>query len=349
MSGVRGEIVLDRRRVETAWWGLAAARAVSASAVVAGAAARVPSVMAAEVASAHSPSVTLGHDEGKRPARPEDPFPGPRCENPTAVMVGAGPPSTTCGPEAGDVVDGGPSAATTGGDEALTLVFLHEGLGCIDLWRDVPETLSTWTGLPAFAYSRLGYGQSDPAPLPWPPSYMHDEAALLPRILDAAGITRAILIGHSDGGSIATIHAATGDPRILALITIAAHFFVEDLNLAAIRAIRDTYATTDLRARLGRYHRGPDNAFHGWNGAWLNPDFRAFDITDAIARIRAPILGLQGADDPYGTEAQLAAITDHARVRAETRLIETARHAPHLEARNETLAAITGFILDLPT
>ncbi len=230
-----------------------------------------------------------------------------------------------------------------------TLVFLHEGLGCVDLWRDIPETLSSWTDCPAFAYSRLGYGQSDPAPLPWPPSYMHDEARLLPLILDAAGIRRAILIGHSDGGSIAAIHAASGDPRILALITIAAHSFVEAINLAAIQAIRKTYATTDLRARLGRYHRDPDNAFHGWNGAWLNPDFRGFDITGDLARIRAPILALQGADDPYGTDAQLAVITDHARIRAETRLIEGARHAPHLEARNETLAAITGFILDLPT
>jgi len=230
-----------------------------------------------------------------------------------------------------------------------TLVFLHEGLGCIDLWRDIPETLSTWTGFPAFAYSRFGYGRSDPAPLPWPATYMHDEARLLPRILDAAGIGRAILVGHSDGGTIAAIHAAKADPRVIALVTIAAHFFVEDINIAAIEAIRETYATTDLRARLGRYHNDPDNAFHGWNGAWLHPDFRAFDITADLTRIRVPILAIQGADDPYGTEAQLAAVTDHALVKAETRMIAGARHAPHLEARNETLAAITGFILDLPT
>lgn len=228
------------------------------------------------------------------------------------------------------------------------IVLLHEGLGCIELWRDVPATLAEWTGLPVFAYSRFGYGQSDASTLPWPPTYMHDEARLLPRVLDGAGIGACILLGHSDGGSIASIHAATADPRVTALITIAAHFFVEDVNLAAISAIRATYETTDLRARLARYHRDPDNAFRGWNDAWLHPAFRDFDITRDLACVRVPILGLQGTDDPYGTDAQLAAITDHARVKAQTRLIGGARHAPHLEARNETLAAIAGFILDLP-
>lgn len=229
-----------------------------------------------------------------------------------------------------------------------TIVLLHEGLGCIDLWRDIPETLATWTESPVFAYSRFGYGQSDAAPLPWPPTYMHDEAKTLARLLTAANIEHAILLGHSDGGSIATIHAGTGDPRVQALVTIAPHFFVEAINIAAIQSIRASYQTSDLRTRLGRYHRDPDNAFLGWNGAWLNPEFQTFDITGDIAGIRAPILGLQGADDPYGTDAQLAALTDHAKIKAQTRLIPNARHAPHLEARNETLAAITGFILDLP-
>lgn len=232
--------------------------------------------------------------------------------------------------------------------EDVSIVLLHEGLGCIDIWRDVPQTLAAWTGLPVFAWSRFGYGQSDPRPLPWPVSYMHDEARLLPSVLDIAGIRACILLGHSDGGSIATIHAGTGEARVRALITIAAHFFVEDVNIAAIRAIGETFATTDLRDRLGRYHRDPDLTFRGWNGTWLNPAFQGFDITDDLSRIRAPILGLQGSDDPYGTDAQLSAITDHARVRAQTRLIDGARHAPHLEAKAETLAAITGFILDLP-
>lgn len=254
-------------------------------------------------------------------------------------------------PARADIILGDRRVETMRWNEASrhpTLVFLHEGLGCIDLWRDVPETLAAWTESPAFAYSRFGYGQSDPAPLPWPVSYMHDEAQWLDQILTISDIDRAVLIGHSDGGSIATIHAGTGDPRVLALVTIAAHFFVENINIAAIEAIRHTYSATDLRVRLGRYHRDPDNAFYGWNRAWLTPAFRDFDITGAIATTRAPILGLQGTDDPYGTDAQLMAIMDHARVQAETRLIPDSRHSPHLEAKNETLAAITRFILDLP-
>ncbi len=228
------------------------------------------------------------------------------------------------------------------------MVLLHEGLGCIDLWRDVPERLAAMTEWGVFAYSRFGYGQSDPAPLPWPMTYMHDEAlTVLPRVLDAAGIERAVLVGHSDGGSIAAIHAgATRDPRLLGVVTLAAHFFVEPMNLAAIERISATYATGDLRARLGRYHRDVDNAFHGWSGAWLDPAFRAFDICAYLSRIAVPILALQGEDDPYGTEAQLRAVHDHVRVAAETRLIPGARHAPHLEAQMPTLSAITSFILD---
>ncbi len=227
-------------------------------------------------------------------------------------------------------------------------MLLHEGLGCIDLWRDVGERLAAMTEWGVFAYSRFGYGQSDPAALPWPMTYMHDEAlTVLPRVLDAAGIGRAVLVGHSDGGSIAAIHAgATRDPRLLGVVTLAAHFFVEPMNISAIERISRTYVTGDLRARLGRYHRDVDNAFHGWSGAWLDPRFRNFDICSYLARIAVPILALQGEDDPYGTEAQLRAVHDHARVAVETRLIPGARHAPHLEAAMPTLSAITAFILD---
>ncbi len=235
-------------------------------------------------------------------------------------------------------------------DQAPTLVLLHEGLGCIDLWRDVPETLAAWTGMGVFAYSRFGYGRSDPRPLPWPMTYMHDEALeVLPKVLDAAGVRRCITIGHSDGGSIAAIHAGgTQDPRVRGLVMMAAHFFVEDLNIASIEQIRQTYQTTDLRQKLGRYHSHVDVAFGGWNGAWLDPAFRAFDITGYLPLIRAPMLALQGKDDPYGTPEQLAVLDRHSRVSVTTRLIEGARHAPHLEAKQATLAAIAGFILDLP-
>ena len=234
----------------------------------------------------------------------------------------------------------GPDPAT-----APTLVLLHEGLGCAALWRDVPERLAEATGFGVLAYSRSGYGHSGPAPLPWPIRYMHDEAlTVLPRVLDAAGIGRAVLVGHSDGGSIAAIHAGmVRDPRIAAIVLIAAHFFVEDSNLQSIARIGAEYTTTGLREKLARYHSHADNAFHGWNGAWLDPRFRAFDITDCLTRIAVPVLGLQGTDDPYGTVAQLDALTRHVTAPLDTKLIPNARHAPHLEAGETTLALIAAF------
>lgn len=230
-------------------------------------------------------------------------------------------------------------------DLAPTLVLLHEGLGCVALWRDVPERLAAETGCGVFAYSRFGYGQSDPAGLPRPMTYMHDEALLiLPRVLDAAGIARAVLIGHSDGGSIAAIHAgAARDRRIAGIVLIAAHFFVEDQNIESIARIRAEYETTDLRSRLARYHANVDVAFRGWNDAWLDPRFRDFDITGYLPDITVPMLALQGADDPYGTEAQLEVLERMVRSPLETRLIPGARHAPHLEAKQTTLAAIAAF------
>ena len=231
-------------------------------------------------------------------------------------------------------------------DRAPTLVLLHEGLGCVALWRDVPERLAAATGFGVFAYSRFGYGQSDPTPLPRPMTYMHDEALkILPRVLDAAGIQRAILIGHSDGGSIAAIYAgAVPDPRIAGIVLIAAHFFVEDLNIASIEQIRTEYRTGDLRARLSRYHADTDVAFRGWNDAWLDPRFRAFDITNYLPTITVPILALQGADDPYGTDEQLHVLARHVTAPPRTKLIQGARHSPHLEAKHATLDAIVAFV-----
>jgi len=231
-------------------------------------------------------------------------------------------------------------------EAAPTLVLLHEGLGCVALWRDFPETLAEVTGCGVFAYSRFGYGGSDPVPLPRPMSYMHDEALdVLPRVLDAAGVRRGVLIGHSDGGSIAAIHAgAARDPRVHGLVLIAAHFFVEEINIATISAIKANYEQGDLRERLGRYHRDVDVAFRGWNDAWLDPRFRQFDITEQVARIQVPVLALQGADDPYGTEAQLRLLECEVKCSVETRLIDGARHSPHLEARQATLDAILQFV-----
>ena len=230
--------------------------------------------------------------------------------------------------------------------QAPTIVLLHEGLGCVTLWRDVPERLAVATRFGVFAYSRFGYGQSDPVTLPRPMSYMHDEALqILPRVLDAAGIERSILIGHSDGGSIAAIYAgAVRDPRMTGLALIAAHFFVEDLNIESIARIKTEYETSDLRSRLARYHADVDNAFRGWNDAWLDPRFRDFDITEYLPNITVPVLALQGADDSYGTELQLEVLARHVTSPLETKLIPGARHSPHLEAKDATLEAITAFV-----
>jgi pimeloyl-ACP methyl ester carboxylesterase len=229
-----------------------------------------------------------------------------------------------------------------------TLLLLHEGLGCVALWRDLPQRLAADTGCRVFAYSRFGYGRSDAVSLPRPMTYMHDEALnVLPRVLDAAGISRAVLIGHSDGGSIAAIHAgAVRDPRISGVVLIAAHFFVEESNLQSIAQIGTEYATTELRARLARYHADVDNTFRGWHDAWLDPRFREFELAEYLAGITVPVLALQGADDPYGTAAQLSCLERTVRSPLETKLIAGARHAPHLEAaaRATTLAAIVRFV-----
>ena len=245
-----------------------------------------------------------------------------------------------------------------GPQDAPTLVLLHEGLGCVELWRDVPERLAAATGWGVFAYSRFGYGRSDLASLPRPLDYMQQEAqTVLPEVLRKTGCRHAVLLGHSDGGSIAAVYAGRTSfepghddqplPQLLGLITIAAHFFVEDLNIASIREIRHDYETGDLRQRLARYHRDADVAFNGWNGAWLDPRFREFDITGFLPGIQVPILGLQGADDPYGTEKQLRVLQANARAPIKIELIPGARHAPHLEAKEPTLAAITRFVTGL--
>ena len=227
--------------------------------------------------------------------------------------------------------------------EGPTLVFLHEGLGSLGLWRDFPRQLSQATGLGAFVYSRAGYGQSDAEPLPRPVRYMHDEAELLPEVLRAAGVRDPILVGHSDGASIALIHAGSGGAaRALALE--APHVFTEEGGLRSIAAMREQYQTTDLRARLARHHRDPDAAFLGWNGAWLNPDFRAWNIEEFVDRIAQPILLVQGENDEYGTALQLESIRRRAKGRVETALLPQCGHSPHRDQPEKTLAAMTAFI-----
>ena len=231
-------------------------------------------------------------------------------------------------------------------DAAPTLVLLHEGLGCTGLWGDFPEKLSAATGCGVFAYSRAGYGKSSPVPLPRPLSYMHDEAReTLPQLLDAIGFRRGLLVGHSDGASIAAIYAGSHqDHRVGGLVLIAPHFFTEDSGIASIVEARNTYETGDLRVRLARWHADVDNAFRGWNGAWLDPDFRKWDITEFLAYIRVPVLIVQGEDDQYGTVRQIEIAQQECYSPVEVALLPAARHSPQREAPEATLKSISDFV-----
>ena len=239
--------------------------------------------------------------------------------------------------------------------EAPTVVLLHEGLGCVTLWRDFPRLVAEATGWGVFAWSRAGYGQSDPATLPRPLDYMTREAMdALPQVLDQIGFRRGVLLGHSDGASIAGIYGGgVQDHRVRGLILTAPHFFTEASGLAAIAKARAAFEAGDLRARMGKYHRDPSNAFHGWNDAWLDPGFQDWNIAEAIDYWRVPVLAIQGSDDPYGTAAQITEIEDRIYAPLDVEMIPNCGHAPHLEAPERTLEAISGFIkrldlIDLP-
>lgn len=229
-------------------------------------------------------------------------------------------------------------------DKAPTLVLLHEGLGCVAMWKDFPRSLAERIGYGVFVYSRFGYGKSDAKPLPWPVTYMHDEAALLGKILDAARIEKCVLVGHSDGASIATIHAgSTQDFRVRGLALMAPHFFCEDISITAIEAAKKAYESGDLKARLERYHgANTENAFRGWNNGWLQPAFRDWRIDDAVAHIRVPILIVQGRNDPYGTLAQVALAEADAYCPVDTMILDCG-HAPHVERREQALDALADF------
>jgi pimeloyl-ACP methyl ester carboxylesterase len=232
-------------------------------------------------------------------------------------------------------------------DQAPTLVLLHEGLGSVDLWGDFPNRLASATGAGVLVYSRSGYGRSSPRPLPWPQTYMHEEAReTLPRVLAAIGFRRGMLVGHSDGASIAAIYAGSiQDHRVRGLVLMAPHFFAEEMGLAEIRRAREAYETGELRAKLARWHADVDNAFWGWNGAWLAPDFRRWDITEELAYIRVPILIVQGEDDRYGTVRQIDVARQECYCPVEVAMVPGVGHSPHREAPEQTLGVIRDFAL----
>jgi pimeloyl-ACP methyl ester carboxylesterase len=230
-------------------------------------------------------------------------------------------------------------------DSAPTIVMLHEGLGSAGLWGDFPDRLAAATGAGVFAYSRAGYGASTKVELPRPLDYMHIEALeVLPKLLDAVGFRCGLLLGHSDGASIAAIYAgAHQDHRVQGLAMIAPHFVVEDISVTSIAAIKRSYETTDLKAKLARWHKDVDNAFYGWNGAWLDPKFRTWDISEYLAYIRVPVAILQGADDQYGTIRQIEIAREECYCPLDVTIIPGAGHSPHREASDATLDAISDF------
>ncbi|WP_338086822.1 alpha/beta hydrolase [Magnetospirillum aberrantis] len=225
------------------------------------------------------------------------------------------------------------------------LVFLHEGLGSAALWRDFPDRVAAAAGLPAFVYSRRGYGGSDPVPLPRPMDYLEREARdVLPLVLEAAGIRSAVLVGHSDGATIALVHAAQDRGGVVrAVAALAPHTFVEDMCVAAIAKVRDTYAE-HLRPRLARHHgANVDCAFHGWNDTWLDPRFKAMEYRPLLANITVPVTVIQGADDEYATRAQVDAVADGVSGPVRAILLPDCGHSP----QRDQPEAVTNAILDL--
>ena len=234
-------------------------------------------------------------------------------------------------------------------DDAPTVVMLHEGLGSVGLWGDFPDRLQAATGFGVFAYSRAGYGASTPVALPRPLDYMHIEALeVLPKLLEQIGFRRGLLLGHSDGASIAAIYAGgVADHRVRAVAMMAPHFFVEDISVTSIAEIKTAYETTGLKAKLARWHSDVDNAFYGWNGAWLDPKFRGWDISEYLAYIRVPMAIVQGVNDQYGTIRQIEIAEQECYCPVEVTMIPGAGHSPYRDAPEATLNAISEFALSI--
>jgi pimeloyl-ACP methyl ester carboxylesterase len=256
---------------------------------------------------------------------------------PTLVALPGGPTLETL--RVGDDAAGGP-----------LVVFLHEGLGSVAMWRDFPARLCAVGGLRGLVYSRPGYGRSTPRPADehWGPDFMHRQAIeVLPALLEAVGVDAAReppwLFGHSDGGSIALIHAARFPDRVAGAVVVAPHVFVEPVSIDSIARIRDAYRDTDLRARLARFHDDPDSAFYGWNDAWRSPAFIGWNIESLLPAIRCPVLAVQGHDDEYGTMAQVEAIA-RAVPRAGMLALEGCGHSPHRDRPDALIDATLAFM-----
>jgi pimeloyl-ACP methyl ester carboxylesterase len=232
-----------------------------------------------------------------------------------------------------------------------TLVFLHEGLGTIAVWRDVPNALCRATSCPAVIYERPGYGASDPRSLPWPADVLEQEAEIvLPALLDALSIDRPVLIGHSDGGTIALLYAAAFPERVCAVVALAAHVARDELTLAGVAALERSWREGNLRSELEQLHGpGVDILFRAWSRLWLDPARRDWSIIDRLPHITCPVLAVQGADDEYGLPAQLDAIVAAVAGPAARVLIPNCAHDPHHQARRVVVERIAAFVRSLPS
>jgi pimeloyl-ACP methyl ester carboxylesterase len=235
-----------------------------------------------------------------------------------------------------------------GAGDRPTLVLLHEGLGCVALWKDFPDRLAKKTGFGVFLWSRGGFGRSDPVPLPRPLDYLDRETAMLATVLNAAGVSRTVLVGHSDGGTIALLHGASDSAGgVEGIVTMAAHVFVQEVTIRGILETKRAWEEGNLRAKLERWHgANVDTAFHGWCDTWLNPAFRDWNIEARLPPVCVPVLALQGADDEYGTPAQVEAIVRQVSGPARPLLLPGARHSPHVDQPDAVIDAIAGFLDD---
>lgn len=223
------------------------------------------------------------------------------------------------------------------------ILLLHEGLGCVSMWRDFPQALARATGSRVVAYSRLGFGRSSPRASPYTPRFIHEEAfEVIPTLRERLGIGNVVLVGHSTGASMALVHAGAQGLPVAGVVAMAPLTTVEGSNVQSIERARALYRTTDWRARLARHHDDVDAVFYGWNDTWLRPDFRTWNILDDLRRVRAPVLAILGAEDEYSTPGQVAAIAENLPdpSRFESLLLERCGHAPHREQPAAVLAAV---------
>ncbi len=230
--------------------------------------------------------------------------------------------------------------------DQLVLIFLHEGLGCIEIWRDFPETLCQSTGCSGLVYERKGYGGSDKFGNSWPTDYLQKESSIyLPALLKACHINNAILIGHSDGGTIALLAAAAHQSPVRGVITEAAHIFVEEITLDGIRKAVKDFETTNLREKLTRYHKEKTDAiFNRWANRWLSTEFRSWNIEKYLSKVICPTLVIQGEDDEYGTKDQVDGIANQVSGSVSVKLLPDCGHIPHFQAKDIVIKEMTNFI-----